>query len=263
MLCLCNSYFKALTKVWIVPQGTVLREECCFVHCCPKERAKAGSGLSPACRMDDRRLWALAWESCCSLCHGDLGYSMKSFGAWNISGRWCRSVFGIDPAAWGVGGFFGQIHSFLWDGRVARFSRRCGSIYLYVTPNSSVGIAFVQPAVQRGIASGLRDISWQCEQSLKGPLCMLIMSWMKLGLQRKCPNGDLVAIQLRGKLVCSGQGEVGALSDKLGKLLLKASLQIDVWFPFKLGLTCVKELWAAFHCRLGDLGLHYGFRADF
>lgn len=92
---------------------------------------------------------------------------------------------------------------------------------------------------------------------------MLIMSWVKLGLQRKCPNGDLVAIQLRGKLVCSGQGEVGALSDKLGKLLLKASLQIDVWFPFKLGLTCVKELWAAFHCRLGDLGLHYGFRADF
>lgn len=83
-----------------------------------------------------------------------------------------------------------------------------------------MGIAFVQPAVQRGIASGLRGISRQCEQSLKGPLRMLKMSWMKLGLQRKCPNGDLVAILLRGKLVCSGQGEVAVLSDKLGELLL-------------------------------------------
>lgn len=42
----------------------------------------------------------------------------------------------------------------------------------------------------------------------------------ELGLQRKCPTGDLVAILLRGKLVRSGQGEVAALSDKLGELLL-------------------------------------------
>lgn len=38
---------------------------------------------------------------------------------------------------------------------------------------------------------------------------------------------------------------------KSEEMLLRALLQMGICFTFRLGLKCVKELWAAFCCKLG------------
>lgn len=83
--CLCNSYFKALTKIWIVPQGTGQKEEWgCFCMLLAQRAYKGwgcGSGLSPSHGMDELRLWAVLGSqgSCCWFGHGDtsLGRRMQ------------------------------------------------------------------------------------------------------------------------------------------------------------------------------------------
>ena len=71
------------------------------------------------------------------------------------------------------------------------------------------------------------------------------------------PDGDLLAIELHSRPVSPGKREVGPLMGKLGEMLLRASLQMGVWFSFRLELKRIKELWVVLHCGLG------GFSAGF
>lgn len=85
----------------------------------------------------------------------------------------------------------------------------------------------------------------------RGALLQGTVSVTALTAKQLSPNEDLVVIELHSRSVSLRRWEVWSLMDKLGEMLLRASFQISVWFSFRLGLKCVKELWVALWCKFG------------